>query len=57
MDQNAAETKFLNDAFQMENWGVIYTKVATTEDNSLVYLGIGGFNIRLCNEQWRILRK
>ena len=57
MGQNAAIVKLLNEAFQMENWGVNYIKVASADDNSSVYLGIGGFNIRLCNGQWRLLKK
>ena len=52
-----AEIKLLDEAFQLENWGVCYVRVVNTEDNSPAYLGIGGFHIRLCNDQWRMVKK
>jgi hypothetical protein len=52
-----AETKFLDEAFKLENWGVSYVKAANTEDESQVYVGIGGFHIRLCDSKWKMIKK
>ena len=57
MTKQQAEMKLLSDAFQLENWGVSYLKVINMEDNSPAYIGIGGFHIRLCNAQWKMVRK
>lgn len=57
MDSRLAQDQLLNRAFKLENWGVSYVKVINTEDNSLCFLGIGGLNIRICNMEWKLIKK
>ena len=57
MQVNEAEKKLLDEVYKLENWGVSYLKVLNMEDNSLSFIGLGGCHIRLCNGQWKMIKK
>ena len=50
-----AEKQFLELAATLDHWGVCYTRVRQQQDTC--FLGIGGHYIRLCNKEWKLIKR
>lgn len=58
MSRHEAEKQFLDLAASQEHWGVCYTRVShATAGQETCFLGIGGNHIRVCNREWKMIKR
>lgn len=61
MSKADAEERFLGLAANQEHWGVMYTRVSQLceggQGQQTCFLGIGGSHIRVCDAEWKLLKR
>ena len=61
MSKGEAEKNFLELASNQEHWGVSYTRVSRVceegQGQHTCFLGIGGSHIRLCDKEWKLVKR